>query len=174
MGIKAIMGAKLGTLTVHKSTCTNVFEKHKFSGKRFQGSVLPFADVFSAIKPPSLEEKPNKLKMIAGAVAGAVLGFRTRVTEPVVQFAKRVRTTISNGIDHGIERVRTLKTSFVNMKNTVKDKISHLFEKPEPKDVVTESGAKILSLKHINEKADIKDLRATWVAENAKELGEAA
>ena len=28
MGIKAIVGAKLGTLTINKSTCTNPFEKN--------------------------------------------------------------------------------------------------------------------------------------------------
>ena len=169
MGIKAIVGAKLGTLTINKSTCTNPFEKNVFKGKSFEGSVLPFADLFEKIKPPTLEQaKPKKLEMVAGAVAGAINGFKTgfraRVTEPVVQFAHKVRENVALGID----KVKNVKNSLVELKNSMKERLVNVFEHLKPEEPVEEGGARILSLKHINEKAPVQDLRATWVAENEK------
>ena len=169
MGIKAIVGAKLGTLTVNKSTCTNPFEKNVFKGKSFEGSVLPFADLFQKIKPPSAEApKPTKMEMVAGAVAGAISGFKSRVTEPVVAFANKVRESVSLGIDKVSHKVNNLKNSIVDMKNSMKERLVQFYEHLQPEDPLTEDGARILSLKHIDETASVKDLKATWLAENEK------
>ena len=51
MEIKSIVGARLGSLSLKRSTSTNPFDKTSFRGKTFSGSVLPFADVFQKIKP---------------------------------------------------------------------------------------------------------------------------
>ena len=162
MKIDSIIGAKFGTLSTRKTTSTNPFETNSFKGKAFGGSVLPFADVFQAIKPIEAP-KPSKMAMVAGAVANVVSGFRTRVTEPVKQFAHNVREHLALGID----KIKNVKVSLVEMKNNLKDRITQVFDwhkVEEPKL----GEARILSLKHINEKAEVKDLKATWLSENAK------
>ena len=162
MKIDSIIGAKFGTLSIKKSTSTNPFESNSFKGKTFGGSVLPFADVFQAIKPAETP-KPTKLAMLAGAMADLTNGFKSHITEPIKQFAHRVKENITLGID----KIKNVKNSLVAMKNTMHDRITQVFDwhkAEEPK--VGE--ARILSLKHINEKAEVKDLKATWIAENAK------
>ena len=170
MEIKSIVGSRLGSLTINRSTSTNPFEKASFKGRTFKGSVLPFADVFQAIKPVETV-KPNKIKMIAGAVVSAVVDFKTRVTQPIVNFANHVKESVAHVREHianGVDSIKNAKNSIVEMGRSVKDKVAHAFEEkvgePGP------DGAMILNMKHINEHASLKDLKATWVAENEKSL----
>lgn len=164
MEIKAIVGAKFGTLSSRKTTSTNPFEKTSFKGKAFGGNVLPFADVFQAIKPIE-SPKPHKLKMISGAVIGAVVDFKTKLTQPIALFASKVRENIA----HGIDRVKDAKNSIISMSRDVHGRIAQVFDwhKLENKPNI---GPKVLSMRHINEKASVQDLRATWVAANAIKL----
>lgn len=166
MEIKSIVGAKLGSLSLNRSTSTNPFDKTSFRGKAFSGSVLPFADVFQAIKPVTTE-KPNKVKMIAGAVIGAVVDFKTKLTQPIALFAQKVRERIA----HGIDAVKNAKNSLVELHHNVHEKIANAIDrlkvKPKEPEVVDE-GAKVLSIKNINEHARVQDLKATWIHENEK------
>lgn len=173
MEIKSIVGAKLGSLSLNRSTSTNPFDKTSFRGKAFSGSVLPFADVFQKIKP--VEQKPSKIAMVSGAVISAVTSFKSRITEPVIAFAHRVK----EGVLHGVDAVRnakesaketllSAKNSWLEMHRSVQERISQVFEWHKLPEAEPETGAKILSLKHINEKASVQDLKATWVHENEK------
>ena len=181
MEIKSIVGARLGSLSLKRSTSTNPFDKTSFRGKTFSGSVLPFADVFQKIKPVE-DAKPSKLARVSGAVIGAVSSFRTRITEPVIAFAHRVKDGISNGIDAvknvGIsakETILSAKNSIVNAKNSLvemhknlQDRISQVFDWHKVSEPEVDGVAKVLSIKNINEHASVKDLKATWLSENAK------
>lgn len=161
MEIKAILGAKLGSLSINKKTSSNPFEHNSFKGKSFTGSVLPFADVFQSIKP--IEHKPSKIKMVASAVVGAMNNFKTRITQPIIKFAHNVKETFHNGI----EAMRATKNSIAEMGKNVQDKISGVFHSHA--NIAEETGApKILKIKHINNQASVADLRTTWLAENAK------
>ena len=163
MEISSIMTNTLSNVGLkRKSTSTNPFEKNSFKGRTFKGSVLPFADVFQAIKPLETA-KPNKVKMMAGAVIAAVTDFKTRLGQPIALFAHKVRESIA----HGVDSVRNAKNSIKEMSKSVHEKISHVldFHKPEA-EIAT--GPKILDLKHINKDASVKDLKATWVALNEK------
>jgi len=165
MEIKAVVGSRLGSLTFNRSTSTNPFEKTSFRGKTFKGSALAFSDVFQAIKPV---EKPNKLKMVTGAVIGAIVDFKTRLTQPIALFAHKVRENIARGV----ESVRNTKNSIVemskNMHERVTEKVASVFSrKPKVEEPVSDV-AVVLDMKHINEKAHVRDLKATWVAENER------
>lgn len=173
MGIKAIMGAQFGALSLKKTTSTNPFEHNSFKGKSFTGSVLPFADVFQSIKP--VEEKPNKIKMVSSAVIGAVSNFKTKLTQPIVNFANNVKETVA----HGMEMMKSAKNSIAEMSKNMHNRITQMFDWNKVAEDNKET-TKILSMRHINNKASVKDLRATWLAENAeiktkkmKEVGKA-
>lgn len=164
MKIDSIIGAKFGTLSTNRTTSTNPFEKTSFQGRAFKGSALPFADVFQAIKPPQAQEvKPNKMVMVAGAVAGAIANLKTNITQPVKLFAQKVKANFA----HGIEVVKNAKNSVVEWHKNLHERIVNAFDWHKVEEPVS-GEAKILSLKHINEKAPVKDLKATWIAENAK------
>ena len=174
MEIKSIVGARLGSLSLNRSTSTNPFDKTSFRGKSFSGSVLPFADVFQKIKPAQ-EVKPSRLERVTGAVIGAVTSFRTSITEPVIAFAHRVKDGFLHGVDivrnAGVsakESILSAKNSLVEMKKNLQDRISQVFEWHKVPEPEADGVAKVLSLKHINEHASVKDLKATWISENAK------
>lgn len=160
MEIKSILGAKLGSLSISRKTSTNPFEHNSFKGKSFTGSVLPFADVFQSIKP--IEQKPSKIKMVSSAVVGAINNFKTSITQPIIRFAHNVKETFHNGI----EAMKSTRNSIAEMGRNVQDRISSVFHSHNQ---IEETGVpKILSMKHINDKAPVEDLRTTWLAENAK------
>ena len=170
MEIKSIVGTRLGSLTFNRSTSTNPFEKTSFKGKAFKGSVLPFADVFQSIKPVETV-KPNKLKMVAGAVISAVVNFKSRLTQPVVKFANYIKERygqVKEHIAHGVDSIKNAKNSIVEKGKSIRDRVAQAFEEkvgePGP------DGTTILNMKHINEYAPVKDLKATWIAENEKLL----
>ncbi len=170
MEIKSIVGSKLGSLTFNRSTSTNPFEKTSFKGRTFNGSVLPFADVFQSIKPVETV-KPNKVKMVAGAVISAIVDFKSKLTQPVINFANNVKEKIGHVKEHivnSIDSIKNVKTSIVEMGKSVHEKVAHALEgkagEPGP------DGAIILNMKHINAQAPVKDLKATWIAENEKML----
>ena len=162
MEIKAIVGAKFGTLSLKKTTSTNPFDTVNFRGKTFTGSALPFADVFQAIKKP----KPNRLKMISASVIGAAVDFRMRLHQPIALFVSHVKQNIERGMAI-VQKARlsmyNTGHSFVEMNKNLYERISGVFYKPKTILPEKESGIKILSLKHINEHASVKDLRATWL-----------
>ena len=170
MGIKAIMGAQFGALSLKKTTSTNPFEHNSFKGKSFTGSVLPFADVFQSIKP--VEAKPSKMKMVSSAVVGAVSNFKTKLTQPIINFANNVKETVA----HGVEAMKSAKNSITEMGKNMHSRIAQMFNWNKVAEDNKEN-VKILSMRHINNKASVKDLKATWLAENAeikaKEMNEA-
>lgn len=159
MEIKSIMGAQLGALTFRRSTSTNPFDKTSFKGKKFGGSVLQFADVFQKIKPLEAS-KPSRIKMISGAVIGAAVDFKTRLTQPIALFASKVKENIA----HGIDRMREAKNSFIAMGKDFQGRISQAFDWKKVEEPVV--GPRVLSMKQISEKSPLDDLRATWIAEN--------
>ena len=80
--------------TTRKSS-TNPFDKNPFKYQDFEGNTLPvtaFADVFVG--------KSNKLKMISASVMGTVTKLHTSITEPIVNFVKRIGTGITNAWDY--------------------------------------------------------------------------
>jgi hypothetical protein len=160
MEIKAIIGAKFGALGINRKTSTNPFEHNSFKGTSFTGSVLPFADVFQAIKP--VEQKPSKLKMVSSAVVGAVNNFKTSLTQPIVKFANNVKETFHNGL----EAMKATKNTISEMGRNMHDKISGMFHTNNIAEDM--NMPKILSKRHINNNASVQDLKTTWLAENAK------
>lgn len=162
MEIKAILGAKFGSLSINKKTSTNPFEHNSFKGKTFTGSVLPFADVFQSIKP--IEQKPNKIKMVAGAVVSAVNNFKTSITQPIIKFAHNVKEVYHNGI----EAMKSTRNSIAEMGRNIQDRISGVFHSHNMENIEAGTAPRILNAKHINNKAPVQDLRTTWMAENAK------
>jgi hypothetical protein len=77
------------TKTTRKSS-TNPFDKNPFKYEDFEGNTLPvtaFADVFVG--------KTNKLKMISASVMGTVTKLHNCITEPIVNFVKRIGSGIS-------------------------------------------------------------------------------
>jgi len=161
MGIKAIMSAPFGALSLKRTTSTNPFEHNSFRGKSFTGNVLPFTDVFQSIKPAEI--KPNKMKMISSAVVGAVMNFRTKFTQPIINFAHNVKTSFSNGV----EAMKSAGNVIAQMRKNMQNRISSVFEIHKAPEEIKD-GARILSMKHISNKASVKDLKATWIAENAQ------
>lgn len=158
MGIKAIMGAQFGTLSLKKTTTTNPFEHNAFKGKSFTASVLP-TDLFQSIKV--VDTKPNKIKMISSAVIGSVTNFKTRLSESVVNFANNVKERISQGV----EAVRSAKNNITEMGKNMQNRISQVFDWHKAAEE-NNNMPKILSARHINSKASVRDLEATWIAEN--------
>ncbi len=63
-----------------------------FQNVNFEGNTLQFADVFEGFQP----QKTSKLKMITSSVAGSMTKFRSSITEPIVNFVKRIGEGLSN------------------------------------------------------------------------------
>ena len=171
MEVKSIIGVRLGSLT-KRTTSTNPFENTNFKGKSFKGNALAFADVFNSIKP--VEHKPNKIKMVSSAVVGAVSNFKSRVTQPIIDFANNVKTKFYAGIDG----MKNFRDSVYEMGKDVYSKISDVFSFKKAEEIA--QGPKILEMKHINKSATVEDLKMTWqheiklMEENAAKGGKAA
>ena len=170
MEVKSIMGVRLGSLT-KRTTSTNPFENTSFKGKAFKGNALAFADVFNSIKP--IENKPNKVKMISSAVVGAVSNFKTKLTQPIVDFANNVKEKVMLGV----EGFKNIRTAVNEMSKNIYSKAVDVFSFKKVEE--TAEGGKILDMKHINKNASVEDLKLTWQREielmnDAAETGKAA
>ncbi len=67
-----------------------------FKYNNFEGNTLPFelaADVFEGVKPSF---KGSKLRMVAASVTGSMTKMKNSITEPIVNFARRVGNGISS------------------------------------------------------------------------------
>ena len=71
-----------------------------FKFTNFEGNTLQFADVFEGFKPSFKSSPANKLRIIASSVAGSMNKMRTSITEPIVNFVRRVRTGIVSAWDY--------------------------------------------------------------------------
>lgn len=143
MGIKSITGAAAGAGRLNKTAATNPFKHNTFKENSFKNNSLPFADVFQAIKPVE-EAKPGKMEMLAKTAL--------EIKEKVVGFAADIKEKVSSGIKNAGETL-----------NNAKNKVSRIFDFNNK----TDDTKKVLSMKEINNKASVEDLRAAWVAENA-------
>ena len=158
MGIRAI-GAnivqKVKSPLIQRKHSSNPFERNDFSGKVFKNSILP-VDVFQT-------NKTNKMKMMSASVVGAVSNFGHKISQPIVNFAKNVKTRVNNTIS----AIKSLPQKVSEMRHNMSEKISEKLNlhKEEPAN-----GVKVLSMKHINTKASIEDLKTTWLEENKLEM----
>ena len=72
--------------------CANPFKTSRnsttnpFQNVNFEGNTLQFADVFEGFQP----KNTSKLKMITSSVAGSMTKLRNSITEPIVNFVKRI------------------------------------------------------------------------------------
>ena len=79
-----------------RNSTTNPF---KYSN--FEGNTLQFADVFEGFEPSFKSAKGiNKLKMVASSVTGSMNKIKTGITEPIVNFVKRVSGGISGAWEY--------------------------------------------------------------------------
>ena len=81
--------------TARKNGTTDPFERNPFMYSNFEGTTLPFADVFEGFKPSF--KGGSKLKMVAASVTGSMTKLKNSITEPIVNFAKRVYTGTKEG-----------------------------------------------------------------------------
>lgn len=156
MEIKLNIGSKIPNLLSRK-TSTNPFDNVSFTGRPFGANALPFADVFQTIKP--IEHRPNKLKMISGAVIGAMNRFRDEFQPPIARFAHEIRQRISNGI----LAIKSTGNALVQMNRIAFSRFDEMIH-PQRFDTFPH----VLKPNHISPRASVQDLRATWIAQNAK------
>ena len=100
---------------------------------------------------------------MSASVVGAVSNFGHKISQPIVNFAKNVKTRVNNTIS----AIKSLPQKVSEMKHNMSEKISEKLNlhKEEPAD-----GVKVLSMKHINTKASVEDLKTTWLEENKLEM----
>lgn len=169
MGIRAIganIAHKVASPFKQKSTSSNPFENNSFSGKVFKGSVLLNADTFQM---KAVEHK-NKLKMMSGSVIAAVSNFGHKISQPIVNLARNVKA----GMNNAVTAIKSLPQKVNEIGHNMSQKISEklhldkIHHKEEAKDSV-----KVLSMREINTKASIEDLKSTWLEENKLEMAKA-
>lgn len=173
MGIRAI-GANIAQTVkspfVKRSTSTNPFEHNSFSGKVFKGSVLPFADVFQTTNKA---KEASKLKMMSASVISAVSNFGHRISQPIVNFARKVKAGINNTVATIKSIPQRVNEIGHNMSQKISDSLHIHKETPKEEAGVKEGvkeGVKILSLKQITPKASVEDLKSTWLEETKLEI----
>ena len=100
--------------TTRKST-TNPFKYNDFEGNTLD--VAAFADVFSGAS----DRSTSKLKMITSSVIGSMTKLRNSLTEPIVNFVKRVKETWNDAVinNEGIKNI-------TDKLNAAGDKISDI------------------------------------------------
>lgn len=169
MGIRAI-GANIAQTVkspfVKRSTSTNPFEHNSFSGKVFKGSVLPFADVFQTTNKA---KEASKLKMMSASVISAVSNFGHRISQPIVNFARKVKA----GINNTVATIKSIPQRVNEIGHNMSQKISdslHIHKETPKEETGVKEGVKILSLKQITPKASVEDLKSTWLEETKLEI----
>lgn len=91
---------KVGSQNITPNKIANPFRTSRnsttnpFKYNNFEGNTLPFelaADVFKGTT-----QKSNKLRMIASSVTGSMTRMKSSITEPIVNFVKRVGAGVSH------------------------------------------------------------------------------
>ena len=91
---------KVGSQNITPNKIANPFRTSRnsttnpFKYSNFEGNTLQFADVFEGFEP----KKTNKLRMIASSAIGSMNKMKSSITEPIVNFAKRVYAGVKEGI----------------------------------------------------------------------------
>ena len=104
---------KVGSQNLTPNKIANPFKTSRnsttnpFKFNDFEGNALPFfsADVFESTKTQST----SKLRMIASSVTGSMTRFKSSITEPIVNFVRRV----GGGISHAWDYAKTTPISQV-------------------------------------------------------------
>ena len=86
------VGLNLGQKIANPFKTSRNSTTNPFKYSNFEGNTLQFADVFEGFEP----KKTSKLKMITASVAGSMTKLRNSITEPIVNFVKRVGEGLSN------------------------------------------------------------------------------
>ena len=102
--------------------------------------------------------------MMSASVVSAVSNFGHRISQPIVNFARNVKSSINNTISAIKSLPKKMNEIGHNMSQKISDSL-HIHHKEENKE-----GVKILSMKQINTKASIEDLKSTWLEENRLEM----
>ncbi|MBE7711328.1 MAG: hypothetical protein E7Z92_04220 [Cyanobacteria bacterium SIG31] len=133
---------KVGSQNITPNKIANPFRTSRnsttnpFKYNNFEGNTLPFelaADVFK-----SSTQKTNKLRMIASSVTGSMTRMKSSITEPIVNFVKRVGGGISSawtyaketpisqvpGIRHMNEAVGSMNAKIVNKLSSMHEEMS--------------------------------------------------
>ena len=111
-----------------RNSTTNPFKYQDFEGNALDVSVC--ADVFE-----SASAKSNKLKLISSSVMGSMTKLRSSITEPIINFVKRIGTGISSAWDyakntnisdvHGLRTISgILNKDIVDIGNDIKHSVS--------------------------------------------------
>ncbi|MCQ2739294.1 MAG: hypothetical protein MJ237_03610 [bacterium] len=83
---------KISTVNLAKTSRTT----NPFKYTNFDGTSLPYADVFEGFEPKNI----SRLKLIASSVAGSMNKIRTGITEPIVHFVVGLKHGISSAWDY--------------------------------------------------------------------------
>lgn len=127
---------KVGSQNITPNKIANPFRTSRnsttnpFKYNNFEGTTLPFelaADVFEGFKPQST----NKLRMIASSVAGSMTRMKNGITEPIVNFVRRVGSGISQAWTYAKETpfsqvygIRHINSAVASMGSKISGKIS--------------------------------------------------
>lgn len=128
---------KVGSQNITPNKIANPFRTSRnsttnpFKYNNFEGTTLPFelaADVFEGFKPQST----NKLRMIASSVTGSMTRMKNGITEPIVNFVKRVGSGISQAWTYAKETpfsqvygIRHINNAVYSMGSKISGKISN-------------------------------------------------
>ena len=138
---------KVGSQNITPNKIANPFRTSRnsttnpFKYNNFEGTTLPFelaADVFEGFKPQST----NKLRMIASSVTGSMTRMKNGITEPIVNFVRRVGEGLSQARDYAVQAwdyakstpisqvpgIRHMNEAMSNMGSKISDRISSMHD----------------------------------------------
>ena len=130
---------KVGSQNITPNKIANPFRTSRnsttnpFKYNNFEGNTLPFelaADVFKGST-----QKTNKLRMIASSVTGSMTRMKSSITEPIVNFVKRVGGGISSAWTYAKETpisqvpgIRHMNEAVGAMNARIADRVSSIHE----------------------------------------------